>query len=206
MALALAPIYPGSLFACLDECVANMTRSLEIMMWRMWILVFCRCSCGSASRLLHLHLSGILPRLPGRTGVVSTRGLKNIYRASALQWTCVKQSTDNSLVVFIDKEEKLQPQAAFVPTGIHRVHIFEEGSLEVVLVPRSSVPVKDQCFLGLIAPTLLLYMLEFAEALTVYNPQQMLRQFGCDQGAVTLIGEQPTSSSLLLRQDSLVAA
>lgn len=62
----------------------------------------------------------------------------------------------------------------------------------MVLVPRSSIPVKDQFFLGVIAPTLLLYMIESTEGLTVYNPQRVLRQFGCDQGAVTLIDEQST--------------
>lgn len=41
---------------------------------------------------------------------------------------------------------------AFVPTGIHHVQIFEEVTLEVILVPRPSISAKAQFFLGIIAP------------------------------------------------------
>lgn len=77
------------------------------------------------------------------------------------------------------------------------VQIFEEVSLEVDLVPRSPFPVKAQFFLGVIAPSLLPFMLESKKRVTVYNPQRVIHQFGYNQGTVTLIGELSTSSALL---------
>lgn len=44
---------------------------------------------------------------PSRTGVVSTIGTKNIYRAHLLRWVGVKQSSGELLAVVIDKEENL---------------------------------------------------------------------------------------------------
>lgn len=43
----------------------------------------------------------------GKAGVVNPRGAKSIYRAGALRWAAMKQSTDKSLAVVIDKEENL---------------------------------------------------------------------------------------------------
>lgn len=55
----------------------------------------------------------------------------------------VKQSSGKSLPKVIDNEESFNFRPyTFFPTGIHRVQIFEEVSLKVVLVPRLSVPVK----------------------------------------------------------------
>lgn len=72
---------------------------------------------------------------------------------------------------------------------------FSRMRLEVTLVSRSLVPTKAQFFLGVIAPTLLPFILESKDGVTVYNPQRVMRQFDYEQSVVILTGELSTSSA-----------
>lgn len=68
------------------------------------------------------------------SGVVSPTRAKSVYRARSLRWASMKQSSGKSLAKVIDKEEFNFRPYMFVPTGIHRVQIFKEVSLDLVLV------------------------------------------------------------------------
>lgn len=61
---------------------------------------------------------------------------------------------------------------------------FEEVSLKVVLVPLSSDLGKVQFFFDVVATMLLPFMLESRKGVTVYNPQQVMRQFGYDDDSL----------------------
>lgn len=61
-------------------------------------------------------------------------------------------------------------------------------------MPRLSIPPKAQFFLGIIAPTLLLFKLESGEGLTIYTPQ---RYCAYDQSAITKSDELSTLRHVL---------
>lgn len=62
--------------------------------------------------------------VPNREGVLSLKGAKGIYRARPLRWVGVKQLTDKSLAVFIDKEENFNFRPFVnVLTGIYRSNV-----------------------------------------------------------------------------------
>lgn len=108
------------------------------------------------------------------------RGAKKIYKAHALRWAGLKQSSGKSLAKGIDKEKNFifRPYT-FVPTGIHKVRIFEEVNLEVVLMPQSSFP-RRPVLLRRCGRHPASLKLKSEKGTKIYNPQLMMRQFSYD--------------------------
>lgn len=67
-----------------------------------------------------------------------------------------------------------------------RVQIFEGVSSEVAMVHHLLVRMRAKFFLGVVAPTLLLFKLESAEGKMMYNPQWVVTQSSYNQGVVPL--------------------
>lgn len=124
-----------------------------------------------------------------------------------LRWAGRKQSSDKSLSVVIDLEGNFNfRQYVYVPTGIHRIKLFEEGSSEASSVSRSLTPVNAQFHFSVVAHASFLFMLESKKGRTVYNPKRATCQFGYNQGAVVLSGDHSTSMLLWRRRGSGVMA
>lgn len=58
----------------------------------------------------------------------------------------------------------------YIPKGIHRVQLFEDVGSEMTIAYHLFLS-KAQFFLGVVAPRLLLFMLE-SKKVTVYHPQE----------------------------------
>lgn len=85
---------PGVSVRALDECVANAARPLG--RYDMVSHVY----SSFLQMLLRERLQALAPKhvgyfvtLPSETGVVSPTGTKNVYKAHALPWTGIKQSS-----------------------------------------------------------------------------------------------------------------
>lgn len=114
----------------------------------------------------------------------------------ALRWASLKQSSGKSLATDVDiKRISILSFTHLFLQDLH-VQIFKEVNR------RWST--KAQFFLGIIGSPLLPFNLASAQGVTIYNPQQVMRQFGYDKGVVTLTGELSTSSALVPEQDLLV--
>lgn len=155
------------------QCIANLTRSLGRYN------VVSHVDSDFLQMLLWERFGTLAPTpieyftmVPNRAGVINLMRATSIYRAHKLRWSGVKLSADKSFAVAIYKEENFNfGLYVFIPTDIHRVKILEEVSLEVALVPRSTVPLKFQFFLGIVTPMLVSFMLESEKGVTVSNPQ-----------------------------------
>lgn len=104
--MALAPMYLGSLYTHLDECVAYMAVVGRYD-------VVSHMDSGFLQMFLLEHFGDLISkplrysaRVPSETeGVVGATRAKNVYIARALWWVGMKQSTSKSLDKVIDKEE-----------------------------------------------------------------------------------------------------
>lgn len=92
-----------------------------------------------------------------------------MYRAHAMWCADVKRysmkslaSCMKSLAKVIDKEGNytFRPNVS-TPLGIHKIRYFEEISLGISLSPRASVSMEAKLLLGVAAPSLLTFKLEW---------------------------------------------
>lgn len=134
--MALVLVYRGSLYARLDECVANMMRSLG----RYGVASYVDFDFLQMFMWEHFWGLALVPvvystTIPNRVEVVNPTMTKNIYRTHTLRRVGVKQWTGKLLATITDNEENFNFRShAFIPIGIHMVQV-EEVSLELVLTP-----------------------------------------------------------------------
>lgn len=164
--MAPAPINRGSWYARLDECVANLARSLGLYdvvtymdpSFYKYIVGVLRDTCcythgvfcynvrwGGSRQSDEKHFQGLRAMMAGR-----------------------KQSSKKSLSAVIDSEGNFN----FRPYVYVLIEVASSGTS---LVPESSTPAKAQFLLDIIAPASLPFMLESKKGGKVYNPQRVMR-------------------------------
>lgn len=105
--LALLPIYLGTLYACLDECVAMLLARWIITTWlHMRTPSFFKCFFGALSGLDAKSIE-YSATVSSKAEVASPRGDKNMYRARTVRWVDLKQSSKNPLLMSYIKRRNI---------------------------------------------------------------------------------------------------
>lgn len=201
--LALVPIFLGSLFYRLDECVHNLSKS----MGRYTVVSHVN------SAFLHLFLwerfSNLAPQ-PVQFEAVTMRTIEEEdgivkmvpnkpARMRAQRWSNLKQQRGKDLVDFIDSEKhfSLHPYG-LTSRGIVEAKLYEPLEGKLVDVSAQRVSAELVRWMAIITPTLLPFVTKSKAGAVSYNPQRVMRQLGYDQSAIQVSGETGCSNSSLV--------